>query len=218
MTIFYTARQTRYIYNCTCTLNSNKLILKGPQYLIFLCLRLCSKKNSKEPNALHLRNPGYPAYDFHAKAEILQSPKSRIFSSETRELKGPWSGLQELGPRAQPATPCCVYQLFLLFVWFLVQSNIALFKPTKQSSAYSDSRFYPSSNAVDGNRDTDISKCTHTNEENNPWWRVDLGRVEPVAEVIILNRDSHETRLDGAEIRVGRQSLWEMLYSVALPC
>ena len=100
--------------------------------------------------------------------------------------------------------PCCVYQLFLLFVWFLVQSNIALFKPTKQSSAYSDSRFYPSSNAVDGNRDTDISKCTHTNEENNPWWRVDLGRVEPVVEVIILNRDSHETRLDGAEIRVGR--------------
>ena len=63
---------------------------------------------------------------------------------------------------------------------------------------------YPASNAVDGNRDPDISKCTHTNEENNPWWRVDLGRVEPVAEVIILNRNSHATRLDGAEIRVGR--------------
>ena len=100
--------------------------------------------------------------------------------------------------------PCCVYQLFLLFVWFSVQRNIALFKPTNQSSTYSDWKSYPASNAVDGNRDTDISKCTHTNEENNPWWRVDLGRVEPVAEVIILNRDSHETRLDGAEIRVGR--------------
>ena len=57
---------------------------------------------------------------------------------------------------------------------------------------------------MDGNRDTDISKCTHTNEENNPWWRVDLGRVEPVAEVIILNRNSNADRLNGAEMRVGR--------------
>ena len=107
--------------------------------------------------------------------------------------------------------PCCVYQLFLLFVWFSAQSNIALFKPTSQSSTYSDSWSYPASNAVDGNGDPDIRKCTHTNEENNPWWRVDLGREEPVAEVNIVNRDSYAERLDGAEIRVGRQSLWEML-------
>ena len=57
---------------------------------------------------------------------------------------------------------------------------------------------------MDGDRGTDISKCTHTLKENNPWWRVDLGRVEPVAEVNILNRDTHAERLDGAEIRVGR--------------
>ena len=100
--------------------------------------------------------------------------------------------------------PCCVYQLFLLFVWFLVQSNIALFKPTKQSNVYSDSWSYPASNAVDGNRDTGINECTRTNEENNPWWRVDLGRVEPVAEVNIVNRNHHANRLNGAEIRVGR--------------
>ena len=57
---------------------------------------------------------------------------------------------------------------------------------------------------MDGNRDSHHSKCTHTNRENNPWWRVDLGRVEPVAEVNILNRDSNAARLDGAEMRVGR--------------
>ena len=91
-----------------------------------------------------------------------------------------------------------------MFVWFLVPRNIALFKPTSQSSAYSDSISYPASNAVDGDRGTDISKCTHTLKENNPWWRVDLGRVEPVAEVNILNRDTLSDRLDGAEIRVGR--------------
>ena len=57
---------------------------------------------------------------------------------------------------------------------------------------------------MDGNRNSYISKCTRTRSDDNPWWRVDLGRVEPVAEVNILNRDSHEARLDGAEIRVGR--------------
>ena len=50
-----------------------------------------------------------------------------------------------------------------------------------------------------------IDKCTHTLEDNSPWWRVDLGRVEPVAEVNILNRgDCCGARLNGAEIRVGR--------------
>ena len=55
---------------------------------------------------------------------------------------------------------------------------------------------------MDGNRGT---QCTHTLTESDPWWRVDLGRVEPVAEVNILNRgECCGTRLNGAEIRVGR--------------
>ena len=57
---------------------------------------------------------------------------------------------------------------------------------------------------MDGNRSPYINKCTHTKFENNPWWRVDLGRVEPVAEVNIVNRARLPERLDGAEIRVGR--------------
>ena len=56
---------------------------------------------------------------------------------------------------------------------------------------------------MDGGKSTHISKCTHTNEESSPWWRVDLGRVQPVAEVNLLNRDLYPGRLDGAEIRVG---------------
>ena len=64
---------------------------------------------------------------------------------------------------------------------------------------------FAASNAVDGDRGTDISKCTHTKEEHTPWWRVDLGRLQPVAEVNIVNRgDCCGDRLDGAEIRVGR--------------
>ena len=57
---------------------------------------------------------------------------------------------------------------------------------------------------MDGNRSPHINKCTHTRAENNPWWQVDLGRVEPVAEVNIVNRNEVADRLDGAEIRVGR--------------
>ena len=58
---------------------------------------------------------------------------------------------------------------------------------------------------MDGNRSPYISKCTHTQLENNPWWRVDLERVEPVVEVNIVNRyGAVAGRLDGAEIRVGR--------------
>ena len=98
--------------------------------------------------------------------------------------------------------PASFIHNFYYFFWFLVQSNIALFKPTRQSSTYSGSN--PARNAVDGNRDSHINKCTHTNADNNPWWRVDLGRVEPVAEVNIVNRDRLPERLNGAEIRVGR--------------
>ena len=57
---------------------------------------------------------------------------------------------------------------------------------------------------MDGDKSANIDKCTHTKRETNPWWRVDLGRVEPVAEVNIVNRDELADRLNGAEIRVGR--------------
>ena len=57
---------------------------------------------------------------------------------------------------------------------------------------------------MDGNRSPYVNKCTHTLADNNAWWRVDLGRVEPVAEVNIVNRARLPERLNGAEIRVGR--------------
>ena len=57
---------------------------------------------------------------------------------------------------------------------------------------------------MDGDRGSHFSKCTHTYSGSDPWWRVDLGRVEPVAGVNILNGDSLADRLDGAEMRVGR--------------
>ena len=67
----------------------------------------------------------------------------------------------------------------------------------------------PGSRAVDGDSRTSFEKyCTHTErnlEFQNPWWRVDLGKVEPVNEVYIVNRgDCCGERLNPFEIRVGK--------------
>ncbi|XP_068677377.1 receptor-type tyrosine-protein phosphatase S-like isoform X3 [Montipora foliosa] len=82
-----------------------------------------------------------------------------------------------------------------------IKGNVALFKPTDQNSTHG-SLF--SSYAVDGGKGTNVQVCAHTGDagNTNPFWRVDLGRVEHVAEVRILNRDCCADRLDGAEIRV----------------
>ena len=62
--------------------------------------------------------------------------------------------------------------------------------------------------AVDGISLTDyfMGSCSHTDHNDpRPWWRVDLGRVEPVAEVYIVNRgDCCGFRLTRFQIRVGR--------------
>ena len=83
--------------------------------------------------------------------------------------------------------------------YFSFQGNIALFKPTSQSGTLAT---YKSSYAVDGGYKTGWWVCSHTDDSTNtnPWWRVDLGRVEPVAEVYILNSGD----LNGAQIRVGK--------------
>ena len=60
------------MYSCTRTLNINKLIQKNLQYLIFLCLRLCSKNNSMEPSALQLRFPSRP----RAEVKTQLSPRA----------------------------------------------------------------------------------------------------------------------------------------------
>ena len=83
--------------------------------------------------------------------------------------------------------------------------NIAFNQPTGQSSVCCNG---DAENAVNGITDAsnDRSPCTHTADggTTDPWWRVDLGREEPVSEVYIVNRDSDGGRLNGFEIRVGK--------------
>jgi len=92
------------------------------------------------------------------------------------------------------------------------RENLAYNKPTMQSSTYIDGNGYAgnSSKAVDGKIDPSYyggRTCSHTQDENYAWWRVDLGRVEPVTEVYVVNRgDNWGWRLGSFEIRVGSSS------------
>jgi len=75
--------------------------------------------------------------------------------------------------------------------------NVALNRPTFASSVLSGGPYdpYPSSNAVDGNRDTDADKADHScfssEGQTNPWMAVDLGAALAVAGVLFTNRGNY---------------------------
>ncbi|KAK6180557.1 hypothetical protein SNE40_012689 [Patella caerulea] len=69
--------------------------------------------------------------------------------------------------------------------------NIALGKPTVQSSTVDMNIYWSSSLAVDGNRNGDAyqSHCSHTGHDDiNPWLQVDLGHLYNITSVTIVNR------------------------------
>lgn len=71
------------------------------------------------------------------------------------------------------------------------RKNLALLKPTWQSSTYVDSvRYHQSSLAVDGNIYTDIyhGSCAITYVDAKPWWAVDIGFLTYVYSVTLTNR------------------------------
>lgn len=69
-----------------------------------------------------------------------------------------------------------------------VRSDIALGKPSKQSSTFNK---FIVKYAVDGNRGTDLieDRFSHTaGGDTNPWWMVDLQAVYYIKTVRIFNR------------------------------
>ncbi|XP_077989192.1 uncharacterized protein LOC144443540 [Glandiceps talaboti] len=84
-------------------------------------------------------------------------------------------------------------------------TNVAKGKQAAQSSNYGDAY---ASRAVDGNANSAWSggSCSHTNSDQNAWWRVDLGKEYPVDHVIVTNRmDCCHDRFLDAEVRVGNE-------------
>lgn len=91
------------------------------------------------------------------------------------------------------ASISCHFKFLLLFFHFLfhvLTENLALNKPTRQSSTFNSSS--RSENAVDGNRNPLFDangNCALTDLEDPSWWRVDLGTdYVPVSDVFIVNR------------------------------
>ncbi|XP_028402504.1 receptor-type tyrosine-protein phosphatase F-like [Dendronephthya gigantea] len=80
--------------------------------------------------------------------------------------------------------------------------NFALERPTSQSKTEEGGS---ASRAVDGKawKNYNSRSCTHTGEDANPWWRVELQQRILVANVKITNRNYHGERLCGFEIRIG---------------
>ncbi|CAH1259009.1 PKDREJ [Branchiostoma lanceolatum] len=82
-------------------------------------------------------------------------------------------------------------------------TNIALNRPATQSSTSGGG---DPGRAVDGD-DTPMYgglSCTHTAEESDPWWRVDLGSSRSVGQVVVTNRkDCCSDRLEGFTVYVG---------------
>ena len=80
------------------------------------------------------------------------------------------------------------------------QNNLALGQPTSQSTLYRGFRF-PSDLAVDG----DINNFTHTETNTSPsWWRVDLGDVYDINQIVIYNRQNCcPDRLSGSQVMIG---------------
>ncbi|KAG7469114.1 hypothetical protein MATL_G00125470 [Megalops atlanticus] len=88
------------------------------------------------------------------------------------------------------------------------EENVALYGKATQSSLLRGewAAFGHASNAIDGNTEGTLAlgSCTHTEEEDHPWWRVDLLKRYRITSVTITNRkDCCADRIEGAEIRIG---------------
>ncbi|XP_030259823.1 uncharacterized protein LOC115573253 [Sparus aurata] len=70
---------------------------------------------------------------------------------------------------------------------------------TSQSSNYTDDVPYSSGRATDGNE----TACANTNDEQKPWWRIDLLGVYDISCLSIYNVNNYNTDMTGAQIHVG---------------
>ena len=93
--------------------------------------------------------------------------------------------------------------------------DLAFNQPATQASVFDGKG---ASLAVDGNKNRDFSQgsCIHTNQQNDPWWRVDLGASLPVAEVVIVNRlcasfSPCANHMNAFKIRIGKAIFTSLL-------
>lgn len=88
-------------------------------------------------------------------------------------------------------------------------ANLALGKPTQQSSVYGGA--WTPDKGVDGRKDTFF----HTNNENNPWWQVDLQGNYAIGYIMLYNRaDCCGERQRTVQVMLSQNgSNWQTIYS-----
>lgn len=82
--------------------------------------------------------------------------------------------------------------------------NVAKNKTATQSSTYGSAI---ANRAVDGNLDGVYGNgsVAHTNDENNPWWQVDLGANYQLSDIVVWNRtDCCQERMDSVYVLVSQ--------------
>ena len=100
--------------------------------------------------------------------------------------------------------------------------NIAPHGKASHSSTYNHVSNPVASRAIDGNTNGDfgVESTTHTNNETDPWWELDLGIEKGLDEIVIWNRLGKSVRgqLDGFKLSVleeNRKSVWEKTFEKA---
>src|SRR5262249_6722789 len=97
---------------------------------------------------------------------------------------------------------------------FQVTDNLARGgKATQSSTDYSGEP----QRAIDGNTNGDYfaaNSTTHTRQENDPWWEVDLGGDKPIERIVLWNRTDGEvgSRLPNSRVLVvdkDRKTVWQ---------
>ena len=91
--------------------------------------------------------------------------------------------------------------------------NLALNKPTAQSSIYQPERYsYDPHGACNGEKTGKFG--FHTFEENQPWWQIDLQGTYQLSRIKIYNRIDFKERASTLNILVSQDALnWELCYS-----
>jgi len=98
---------------------------------------------------------------------------------------------------------------FGIFNPLKAQENIALNKTASQSSTAYGENVGGAAKAVDGNTysvwtGNSSNSVTHTNQQSNPWWKVDLEGLYDISKINIYNRTACcPERLNGAKVYVG---------------
>ena len=98
--------------------------------------------------------------------------------------------------------------------------NVARGKAATQSSTGFEG---VAARGVDGTTDGDYFKkhsVTHTNQQDDPWWEVDLGAATPIERIVVWNRTDGGTngRLVGARVLLlddARQPVWQSAVDTA---